>query len=61
MSIPSQIATSLTEITKEVHPLVEQANNLASAVEKQNQFLETWLDFLKEGSTKLASPTESRD
>lgn len=56
-----RIATSLTEITKEVHPLVEQANNLASAVEKQNQFLETWLDFLKEGSTKLASPTESRD
>ena len=57
----SQIATSLTEITKEVHPLVEQANNLASAVEKQNQFLETWLDFLKVGSTKLASPTENKD
>ena len=61
INISSQIATSLTEITKEVHPLVEQANNLASAVEKQNQFLETWLDFMKEGSTKLTPPTENNN
>ena len=57
----SQVATSLSEVTKEVYPLLEQANDLASAVEKQNQFLETWLDFLKEGSTKLGTPTENKD
>lgn len=56
-----QVATSLTEVTKEVYPLLERANDLASAVEKQNQFLETWLDFLKEGSTKLGTPTENKD
>lgn len=56
-----RVATTVTEIAKEVHPLLEQANNLASAVEKQNKFLETWLDFLKEGSTKLATPTETKD
>ena len=56
----SQVATTLTEITKEVHPLLDQANDLATAVEKQNKFLETWLDFLKEGSTKLRN-TENKD
>lgn len=57
----SQVATTLTEVSKELHPLLEQANNLASAVEKQNQFLETWLEFLREGSTKLGTPTENKD
>lgn len=56
-----QVVTNLTEVTKEVHPLLEQANNLASAIERQNQFLETWLDFLKEGSRKLSTPTENKE
>jgi len=53
-----QVATSLTEVTKEILPLVKQANNLASAVEKQNQILEIWLDFLKKGNTKLSSTVD---